>query len=243
MISARRFAAAAAFLSLAAPALAIVGPARDGDGYANRIVMVLARHGARQSVCSGVALAPRLVLTAAHCLESAANTLVAIRRDGRTAPVVVAAVARHPRYDPNAPRDRRISIDIGLLETATPLDGFKFAEIAAARPALGEAVTVAGFGVTREGGPPSDGHIRAADLVVAAPLSNVTLWTKDPEISGLGACHGDSGGPIYAADGRLAAVVAWTNGVKGRGCGAITQGPLLGPERAWIAAIRARWGQ
>src|SRR6185437_5349142 len=87
MISARRFAAAAAFLSLAAPALAIVGPARDGDGYANRIVMVLARHGARQSVCSGVALAPRLVLTAAHCLESVANTLVAIRRDGRTAPV------------------------------------------------------------------------------------------------------------------------------------------------------------
>ena len=243
MTCARRFAAAAAFLAFVAPALAIVGPARDGDGYSDRVVMVLARRGARQSVCSGVALGPRLVLTAAHCLESVADTLVAIRRDGRTAPVVVAAVARHPRYDPNAPRDRRISIDLGLVETATPLDGFKFAEIAAERPALGQPVTVAGFGVTREGGPPSDGHIRAADLVVAAPLSYVTLWAKDPQASGLGACHGDSGAPIYVADGRVAAVVAWTNGFKGHGCGAITQGPLVAPERAWIETIRARWGQ
>jgi hypothetical protein len=235
--------AAAALVALTLPALAVVGPARDGDGYSDRVVMVLALRGGRQSVCSGVALGPRLVLTAAHCLESAADTLVAIRRDGRTAPVGVAAVARHPRYDPNAPRDRRISIDLGLVETTTPLDGFKFAEIAPDRPTLGEPVTVAGFGVTREGGPPSDGHIRAADLVVAAPLSHVTLWARDPATSGLGACHGDSGGPIYAADGRVAAVVAWTNGVKGHGCGAITQGPLLAPERAWIDEIRARWSQ
>jgi len=253
MICARRFAAAAALVTLALsalalsalawPALAVVGPARDGDRYSDRVVMVLALRGARQSVCSGVALGPRVVLTAAHCVEGVAHTLVAIRRDGRTAPVVVAAVARHPRYDPDAPRDRRISIDLGLVETTTPLDGFKYAEIAAARPSLGEAVTVAGFGVTREGGPPSDGHIRAADLVVSAPLSNVTLWAKDPHTSGLGACHGDSGGPIYAADGRLAAVVAWTNGFKGHGCGAITQGPLVAPERAWIEKIRARWGR
>ena len=248
MTCARHLVAAAALLALALsalawPAFAVVGPARDGDGYSDRIVMVLARHGARQSVCSGVALGARLVLTAAHCLEGVADTLVAVRRGGRTTPVVVAAVARHPRYDPNAPRDRRISIDLGLVETATPLEGFKFAEIDADRPALGAPVTVAGFGVTREGGPPSDGHIRAADLVVAAPLSNVTLWAKDPEASGLGGCHGDSGGPIYAADGRLAAVVAWTNGLKGRGCGAITQGPLVAPERAWIEKTRARWGQ
>ncbi len=243
MTCARRLAAAAAVLILAAPAFAVVGSARDGDGYSDRVVMVLARRGGRQSVCSGVALSARVMLTAAHCLESAADTLVAIRRDGKTAPVVVAAVARHPRYDPNAPRDRRISIDIGLVETATPLDGFKFAEIAGDRPTLGAPVTVAGFGVTREGGPPSDGHIRAADLVVAAPLSHVTLWAKDPQAGGLGACHGDSGGPIYADDGRVAAVVAWTNGVKGHGCGAITQGPLLAPERAWIDEIRARWGQ
>jgi S1-C subfamily serine protease len=243
MTRARLLIAAAALLSAPAPAPAVVGPARDGDAYADRIVMVLARHGARQSVCSGVALAPRLVLTAAHCLADRANTLVAVRRDGTTAPVAVAAVARHPRYDPEAPRDRRVSIDLGLVETASPLEGFTFAKIDEAAPALGQGVTVAGFGMTREGGAPSDGHIRAADLVVAAPLSKVTIWATDPGARGLGACHGDSGGPLYAADGRVVAVVAWTNGMHGHGCGAITQGPLIAPERAWIARIAGQWGQ
>jgi hypothetical protein len=244
MTRAARLVAAAAFLSAAAPASGVVGPARDGDAYDDRVVMVLARRGERQSVCSGVALGPRLVLTAAHCLADAADTLVAVRRNGATAPVPVSAVARHPGYDADAVRARRRSIDLGLVETANPLDGFKFAEIGDAAPALGQGVTVAGFGVAREGGPPSDGHIRAADLVVAAPLSKVTLWANDPNGDGLGACHGDSGGPLFdAATGRLLAVVAWTNGASGRGCGAITQGPLIAPARGWIATIRNQWGQ
>jgi len=230
-------------LAFAAPAQAVVGPARDGDGYADRVVMVLARHGGRQSVCSGVALGSRAVLTAAHCLAGAAETLVAIRADGRTAPVGVAAVAAHPGYDPSGPAARRVSIDLGLVRLAAPLPGFRFAEIADGPPSLGAAVTLVGFGLTREGGPPSDGHARAADLAVTAPLSKVTLWAADPARGGLGGCHGDSGGPLYGADGRLLAVVAWTNGIQGRGCGAITQGPLVGPARAWIDATLAGWGE
>ena len=234
---------AAALAAACAPVQAIVGPSQDGDSYADRIVMVLARQGQRQSVCTGVALSPRLVLTAAHCLAGAGETLVAVRIGGQSAPVAVAKVARHPGYDPAAPRARRVSIDLGLVETAKPLpDGFRFAEIAATAPATGDPVTVAGFGLTREGGPPSDGHARTAALAVAEPLSHVTLWAKDPRGAGLGACHGDSGGPIYGADGRLLAVVAWTNGANGRGCGVITQGPLVAPARGWIESMRAAWG-
>ena len=234
---------AAALGVVCAPAQAIVGPSQDGDAYADRIVMVLARQGQRQSVCTGVALSPRLVLTAAHCLAGAGETLVAVRIGGQTAPVTVARIARHPGYDPAAARARRVSIDLGLVETARPLPGdFHFAEIAESAPAAGDPVTVAGFGLTREGGPPSDGHARIAALAVADPLSHVTLWAKDPQGAGLGACHGDSGGPIYGADGRLLAVVAWTNGAKGRGCGVITQGPLVAPALGWIEATRAAWG-
>ena len=238
-----RFLLLAASFAASAPALAIVGPSQDGDSYVDRVVMVLARQGGRQSVCSGVALGPRLVLTAAHCLAGAADTLVAVRNDGRTAPIPVAAVARHPGYDPGGPAKRRRSIDLGLVETAQPLPAaFRFVEIATASPQAGEPVAVVGFGLRREGGPPSDGHARVAALAVAEPLSNLTLWAADPQRAGLGACHGDSGGPMFSADGRLVAVVAWTNGLQGRGCGAITQGPLVAPARAWIESTRARWG-
>ena len=249
MISAKRllFAFAISALAISAvagPAFSIVGPARDGEAYTDRVVMVLARHGERQSICSGVVLAPRVVLTAAHCLAGAGDTLIGVRVAGRTQPVAVAAVARHPGYDPQAPRDRRISIDLGLVETETALPkGFAFVGISDAAPGLGEAVVVAGFGIAREGGPPSDGRARVADLVVAEPLSKVTLWASDPSHAGLGACHGDSGGPIFARDGRLAAIVAWTNGRNGGGCGSITQGPLVGAARGWIDTVRAGWGE
>ena len=227
--------------ALARPAAAVVGPARDGEAFLDRVVMVLAHDGARERVCSGVALGPRLVLTAAHCLADAGHVLVAVRTGGRTTPVVVSATARHPGYDADATRLRRVSVDLGLVETATALEGFRFSELGEP-PVLGATVTLAGFGIAREGGPPSDGRLLAADLSVVAPASRVTLWTSDPARSGLGACHGDSGGPLFDGEGRVVAVVAWTNGLGGRGCGAITQGPLTAPARGWIEAVRARWG-
>ena len=49
-----------------------------------------------------------------------------------------------------------------------------------------------------------------------------------------GACNGDSGAPIWSADGSTAiAIVAWAQ-ADGRGCGGLTQGPLLAPLRTWI---------
>ncbi len=241
---ARPLVVAAVIAALSGPAAAIVGASRDGDAFVDRIVMVLSRNGGREGVCSGVAIAPRVVLTAAHCLAGASDTIVAVRIHGKTEPVRIAAVARHPGYDPQAPRDRKISIDVGLVETVEPLpEGFRVSGLSDDPPALGKPVTVVGFGLRSENGPPSDGHARAADLVVGEPLSKVTLWARDPAHSGLGGCHGDSGGPMFAEDDRVVAVVAWTNGENGHGCGAVTQGARVGPVRDWIASVRERWGQ
>ena len=128
--------------------------------------------------------------------------------------------------------------------TATPLAAdFQPAVLAdGAAPSIGQAATVVGYGLGREGRPKTGGALRAAALRVREPASKILLWASDPEDGGAGACSGDSGAPIFAEDGKtVLAIVAWTSGGKGHKCGALTQGPLIAPLREWIDTIVKRW--
>ena len=44
-------------------------------------------------------------------------------------------------------------------------------------------------------------------------------------------------------DGTVAAVTSWAKGDGRAACGAMTQGVLVAPQRAWIDATLARWGR
>lgn len=231
---------ALAALSLGADeAAAIVGAADDGAPYRDRVVMILNRGPEGSGFCTGLVLAPRIVLTAAHCLRSPKDML-ALYRDEANNPVTLNIVRseQHPGYRGDAVRRRVKSLDIGLVLLETPLPGrFQPSVIANRGAAVGETVEVAGFGLGREGDAHSGGTLRAASLIVSEPASRVVLWAGDPRSTGLGACSGDSGAPIFASDGSALALVAWTKGPKGRECGSITQGPLLAPQRAWIDGV------
>jgi hypothetical protein len=237
---------AAVFDSWGAPdAAAIVGPTREGGAFADRIVMVLTRAAEGSGFCSGVVLAPRIVLTAAHCLRPAADLLV-FYRDSEGKPVLapVAQESAHPKYRADAIRQRVVSIDLGLIETETPLPAsFRPAVLAEGEgPPVGDPATLVGFGLAREGEPKTGGSLRAASLRVRAPASRILLWADDPDGGGAGACSGDSGAPIFAADGEtVLAIVAWTAGAAGHKCGTLTQGPLVAPLRQWIASTLEHW--
>lgn len=241
-----RFAALVAALACAAPAGAVVGGAGEDGRFANKVVMVLTRGGDKAGFCTGVVIAPRVVLTAAHCLRPIHDMAVHFRDEkGRPVLVPVQAAATHPLYRADAIAKRVVSIDLGLVETQTPLpDRFTAARLASGdEPAVGDAAILAGYGVAREGEPKSGGALRSAALRVQAPLSRILLWAADGDQAGAGACSGDSGGPLFSGDGEtVLAVVAWTSGSHGGRCGTLTQGPLIAPQRAWIDATLARWG-
>jgi len=228
------------------PAGAVVGPSESGVRFADHLIMVLSRGGDREGFCTGIVLGPRAVLTAAHCLRPTRDMVVAYRDEtGRPVLVAVAAAVAHPLYRANAIAERQVSIDLALIETETPLDPrFTPARLAEGDgPAVGDETILAGYGVASEGIPSTGGALRSARLKVRAPLSRILLWAEDGAEGGAGACGGDSGAPLFLADGEtVAAIVAWTSGAeRGRRCGGLTQGPLVAPQRDWIDATLAHW--
>jgi hypothetical protein len=237
----RFFAALAATLALGGPARAIVGGAEDAGGLARASVMVLSSKG---GVCSAVVVARDAVLTAAHCATGADEHRVHwMGEDGQPVLIAPAAKAIHPDYDAKAVAARRRSIDLALVRLPAPLPPrFETAALAAGRPARDEALVVRGYGVAREGDGRSSGTFREARIRAVEPYgpSRILLWAQGERA---GACQGDSGGPITGAGGTaVAAISTWAIGPGGRSCGTLTQGILVGPQRAWIDRVLQGWG-
>ncbi len=233
---------AAAALPLS-PSGALVGAAPDGR-FADRVAMVLMRNAGEAGFCSALVLDSRTLLTAAHCLRPVRDMAVHYR-DASGAPVVIPVVAAiaHPLYRPDAIRSRVESIDAALIRTASPLDPrFVGAAIASGEgPEVGEPVILSGYGVTRDGDWKSGGELRSVSLAVREPASSVLIWAADPGGGVAGACSGDSGAPIWSADGSTAVAIAtWAQAPHGRGCGGLTQGPRLAPLKGWIEETERR---
>ena len=235
----------AGWIATTAPAAAIVGPSAEHGPLERHVVMILTRLANGASFCSGVVIAPDVILTAAHCVRDIANS-VAHFRDGAGQPVMRAlvAIAIHPEYRANAIVTRQRSIDLALARLTTPLpDSFEPAPLSdKAAVATGDRFRVAGFGLTRERVGSSGGAFRWATLAARAPLSKILLWAEGADGQALGACTGDSGGPIFSdTDASVVAITNWTTGAPPFHCGALTQGALVAPQRAWIDGVLATW--
>ena len=225
-------------------AVAIVGPATDGASQASHVLMILKRSAKSAGFCTGVVVAPGVVLTAAHCVTDK-NNLKLHFRDASGAPVLleVADVAVHPDFHADAQKTRVKTIDLALVRSASPLPFSPAALDDSGVVAVGAAYTIAGFGLAREGDGTSGGTLRLGALEARAPLSKILLWAKDRAGSGTGACTGDSGAPIFDATGaKVVAITAWADGAGKALCGSLTQGTLVAPQRGWIDGVLRGWG-
>jgi hypothetical protein len=106
----------------------------------------------------------------------------------------------------------------------------------------GNAFTIAGIGVTVRGDGKSGGMVRTARLIATGKPGTLQIRLFDPATlgarDGLGACTGDSGGPVFE-DGQagpaIIGVVSWSTGPNGSaGCGGLTGVTPLTLYRDWI---------
>ncbi|SMX61672.1 putative serine protease [Bradyrhizobium sp. ORS 285] len=240
-----------ATLLAASPALAIVGnaPALD-DGIGRSVVTIV---GSRGNFCSGALIAPKLVLTAGHCVQPGVDyRIVEYDRDRRPQLKTVRRVAVHPSFSLQSILVHRATADVALLELEVPAKERAPATLGVPQSPLaaGNPFTVAGIGVAVPGDGKSGGVVRAASLVATGKPGTLQIRLVDPATqgarAGLGGCTGDSGGPAFERQAQgevLIGVISWSTGPNlGDGCGGMTGVTPLTLYRDWVVQTARQWG-
>jgi len=226
------------------PAGALVGGAPlANQAIARHVVLIVGAH----SLCSGVAIAPDLVLTAAHCVLANGKYRLVSFEGRQTLVREVTQVVPHPQFSLQAGELQ----DLALVKLApSPPPNLRPAALSDRRaPAsFGDRFVVAGFGVATKGQIKSAGTLRMATLVAADRPSSQQLTLVDPkklgERPGLGVCNGDSGGPVFdERDLTLVGIISWSGPRNGEpACGFVSGIIPLERYRHWISDTAAALG-
>jgi hypothetical protein len=238
-------------LLAATPAHAIVGGgAPSADGVGRSVVTIV---GSRGNFCTGALIAPKIVLTAAHCVQPGADyKIVEYGADKQPSLQDVTSVAIHPAFKMEAMLAHRATADVALLQLGAPAKGKTPSTLGAPNIPIivGGRFTIAGIGVTVRGDGKSGGTIRVAGLIATGNPGTLQIRLVDPvgqgTRDGLGACTGDSGGPVFEdkqTGPAIVGVVSWSTGPNGSaGCGGLTGVTPLTLYRDWLLQTARQWG-
>jgi secreted trypsin-like serine protease len=222
--------AGAALVALALPAAAPAEPTAQASIVGGRagsiaefpsLAYIEARDGNLGFACTGTVVAPRVVLTAAHCVESldrggltpagryAVATGVTSPEEAQAENIFRVAEAHvFPGFDPGT-----LHGDAAILILARPTTAPVLALAGADDAALyegGAIVQLAGWGMTRANQEEGPSGLRTTSMVVQPPAKckaktrgyfspfspSVQMCTLDLPSKTSGGCFGDSGGPV-----------------------------------------------
>lgn len=164
------------------------------------------------SLCTGTLITQRIVLTAAHCVYGAEESIVvSVGGDSLFAGVLIPAVDYwyHPRYD-----ERFKQNDIALVMLKTGAGVPKTASLPQSRNTRGSKFTIVGWGRDQNGR--LTGRLSRLDLnksdaaakrLYRSYFNERTMIAAGryfpEEVLYGGGCTGDSGGPLYRARSRV----------------------------------------
>jgi secreted trypsin-like serine protease len=197
--------------------------------------------------CTGVLIAPNLVLTAQHCVRQDGNgqcpDLGAMRDpttylfyQGVNAPKAPDPIAKGKRII--TPSNNNIcSHDVALIELDREVANPVIASLRASALATGEHVTAVGYGADENGNFPTTRKQRDTTVLGVGP-AKVPYTTKagtvltpydlpDGDIAtGESHCNGDSGGPLFDDNGSVVGIIS-----RGYPSSLIPNGEDFGPNK------------
>ena len=186
------------------------------------------------SVCTGTVIAPRVVLTAAHCIYRRRASNVSFRLGtsvwNPTRTIPVRSVHWHPNYNPNISGH----YDVGIVRLAQNANvrpmSFQRSELAW-WALLGQSMRFVGYGMSQAGDVAATRQNIGTKRSVVAPILDVQdlNFFHRRNVTG-GTCGGDSGGPAILG-GKVVGVSTFGDSE----CTQIGAHFRVGKAASWIA--------
>ena len=226
-------------LAAASPAGAVVGGHETAPGawpFAAALVEHSSPDARSGQFCGATLIAPRLALTAAHCVTRPGTTSVVRRRldlivgqhrlsSGRRGRAAILEIRVHPAYSPTT-----FAWDAALLRLARPLGSAPAALPGTPESALaaGTPLIAVGWGATNLAGSSFPDALHEVSLQVqpddtcrstyGSEYDASSVLCAGVETGGVDTCDGDSGGPLLLSGPAGAILIGITS--FGGACGA-----------------------